>query len=82
MIDFEEITEDVLRRMFQDINSFIIDGTEFYIVAQEEDGVHLELDHCVPDYQTYEELVNIIREHKHYCEFYKEVEVTDIEKYK
>lgn len=71
MINFEDITEAVLRRMFQDINSFVMDGTEFHIVAQEEDGVHLELDRCVSDYQTYEELVNIIRGHKYYCEFYK-----------
>lgn len=82
MINFEDITEAVLRRMFQDINSFVMDGTEFYIVAQEEDGIHLELDRCVSDYKTYEELADMIRKHKYYCEFYKEVEITDIEKYK
>jgi hypothetical protein len=82
MINFEDITETVLRRMFQDISSFVVDGTEFYITGQEEDGVYLELDRCIPDYKTYEELADIIRNHKRYCEFYKEVEVTDIEKYK
>ena len=82
MINFEDITESVLRRMLQDISSFVVDGTEFYITVQEEEGVSLELDGCVPDYKTYGELVDIIRNHKYYCEFYKEVEVTDIEKYK
>ena len=82
MINFEDITESVLRRMLQDISSFVVDGTEFYITGQEEEGVSLELDGCIPDYKTYEELADIIRNHKRYCEFYKEVEVTDIEKYK
>lgn len=82
MINFEDITEAVLRRMLQDVSSFVVDGTEFTITGQEEDGVSLELDCCIPDYKTYSELVDIIREHKHYCEFYKEVEITDIEKYK
>lgn len=82
MINFEDITEAVLRRMLQDISAFVVDGTEFYITGQEEDGVCLELDRCIPDYKTYEELADIIRNHKRYCEFYKEVEVTDIEKYK
>jgi hypothetical protein len=82
MINFEEITEDVLRKMLTDIDSFYIDGTEFWVTGIEEDGVLLELDRCVPDYKTYEELVNIIQNHKGYCEFYKSVEVTDIEKYK
>lgn len=37
MINFEDITESVLRRMLQDISSFVVDGTEFYITGQEED---------------------------------------------
>ena len=82
MINFEEITEDVLRKMLTDIDGFVVDGTEFRVTGMEEDGVSLELDGCVPDYKTYEELVNIIRKHKRYCEFYELVEVTDIEKYK
>lgn len=82
MINFEDITESVLRKMLQDISSFVVDGTEFFITGLEEDGVSLELDGCVPDYKTYEELVDIIRNHKYYCEFYEEVEVTDLEKYK
>jgi hypothetical protein len=82
MINFEDITEEVLRRMLTDIDCLYIDGTEFWVTGIEEDGVSLELDRCVPDYKTYEELVNIIRNHKRYCEFYKPVEVTDLEKYK
>lgn len=82
MINFEEITEDVFRRMLTDIDCFVVDGTEFWVTGIEEDGVGLELDRCIPDYKTYEELVNIIRNHKSHCEFYKSVEVTDIEKYK
>ena len=82
MINFEEITEDVFRRMLKDIDCFVVDGTEVWVTGIEEDGVFLELDRCIPDYKTYEELVDIIRSHKRYCEFYESVEVTDIEKYK
>ena len=82
MINFEEITEDVLRRMLVDIDCFVVDGTEFWVTGAEEDGVSLTLDGCIPDYKTYEELVNIIHNHKYYCDFYESVEVTDIEKYK
>lgn len=82
MINFEEITEDVLRRMLTDIDCLYIDGTEFWVTGVVEDRVSLTIDGCIPDYKTYEELVNIIQNHKRYCEFYKSVEVTDIEKYK